>query len=92
MIAVIRDCLVAPSKLILAAILLSGCVTTERSDRQNDCAKARARYAKMRQSVSAYYATGTTSSAQIAIAERRLRKAKKDYESACGRNAARRAN
>ena len=92
MIAVIKDYLVAPSNLILAVVLLSGCVTKDRSAHQNDCAKARARYAKMKQSVSAYYAAGTTSSAQIAIAERRLRKAKKDYQSACGRTAIRRAN
>lgn len=92
MIAVIKDCLAAPSNLILAAILLSGCANTDRSDRQTDCAKARARYVKMKKSLGAYYATGTTSSAQIAIAEQRLRKAKKGYESACRRNAARRTN
>lgn len=92
MIASIKDSLFAPSTLVVAIVLLSGCASTDRSDRRSDCAKARARYAKMRRSVDSYYAAGTTSSAQIAIAERRLSRAKNDYESACGGRASRRGN
>lgn len=92
MITTIKDSPAATLSLILVTILLAGCTTTDRSDRPNDCAKARSRYAKMKSTVKGYYAAGTTSSAQIAIAERRLSKAKRDYESACGRGSRRQAN
>jgi len=92
MTTVLKDYIFTRSALILAAVLLAGCTTTDRSERPNDCAKARSRYSKMKRTVQGYYSAGTTSSAQIAIAERRLSKARRDYESACGRGSRRRAN
>jgi hypothetical protein len=83
--ATIRDTLVAPATLILAAVLLSGCASKDRPDRQSDCARARSRYAQMKKSLHDYYAAGTTSSVQIEIAKSRLARAKKAYEEACGR-------
>lgn len=66
------------------SILLMGCATTDRSGFKNDCDYAKARYEEMQKSVRTYYALGTTSVAEIAVAERRLKKAKEEYEAACG--------
>jgi len=65
-------------------VLLTSCATnTVRSDFDNDCDYARAHYEEMQTSVRTYYALGTTSVAEIAIAERRLKRAKNEYEAAC---------
>jgi hypothetical protein len=70
---------------VFMAILLSGCATkTVRSDYDNDCDYARAYHQEMQTSVRTYYALGTTSVAEIAIAERRLKRAAEEMKKACG--------
>lgn len=69
--------------IIFFCILFTGCATTDRSAYDNDCDYARAHYEEMQTSVRTYYVLGTTSVAEIAIAERRLKRAKDQYESAC---------
>lgn len=66
-------------------IVSTGCATTDRSGYENDCDYAKARYEEMQTSVRTYYALGSTNVAEIAIAERRLKKAKEEYEAACGK-------
>ena len=73
------------SVIALVAALLSGCASnTSRSDYESECDFAKARYQEMQESVRLYYALGTSSVAEIAVAERRLKKAKKEAEAACG--------
>lgn len=70
------------------AVSFSGCASnTSRLDFENDCEYAKAYHAEMQESVRLYYALGQTSVAEIAIAERRLKKAKEGYEAACGEKA-----
>jgi hypothetical protein len=70
--------------VVLMAALSAGCATnTSRADHESECDYAMAKYREMQESVRLYYALGTTSVAEIAIAERRLKKAKKEAEAAC---------
>jgi len=71
--------------VILMAVLSAGCATnTSRADHESECDYAMARYQEMQESVRLYYALGTTSVAEIAVAERRLKKAEREAEKACG--------
>jgi hypothetical protein len=69
----------------LVLVLCVGCATnTKRSDFDNECEYAKAKYQETQESARLYYALGTTSVAEIAVAERRVKKAKNAVESACG--------
>lgn len=69
----------------LAAVLSNSCASnTSRADYESECDYAMARYKEMQESVRLYYALGTTSVAEIAVAERRLKKAEREAEKACG--------
>jgi hypothetical protein len=71
--------------VILIAALSASCASnTSRADYESECDFAMARYKEMQESVRLYYALGTTSVAEIAVAERRLKKAEKEAEKACG--------
>lgn len=71
--------------LVFLAVILSSCTgNTSRSDFDNDCDYARAEYEEMQQSVRTYYALGTTGVAEIAVAERRVKRAKDAVQKACG--------
>lgn len=63
-------------------ILLSCCATTSRTDFDDDCDCAKARYEEMQKSVRTYHGLGTTSVAEIAVVERHLKKAKAVYKPA----------
>ena len=70
---------------IVVVLFVSGCATnTNREDIDNDCDHARAFYEEMQESARLYYALGTTSVAEIAVAERRVKKAKEAVGVACG--------
>jgi hypothetical protein len=78
-----RKSFFAALAMTFIVIFLTSCATTDRSGFDNDCDYAKARYEEMQTSVRTYYALGTTSVAEIAIAERRLKRAKNEYEAAC---------
>ena len=72
---------------VVCVLTISGCATnTNRDDFDNDCDHARAYYEEMQQSVRTYYALGSTGVAEIAVAERKVKKAKEQVEIACGNN------
>jgi outer membrane biogenesis lipoprotein LolB len=64
-------------------MMLTACATTNRADYESDCEHAKAHHQEMQESVRTYYALGTTGVAEIAIAERRLKRAKEAMDIAC---------
>jgi len=83
----LRNKIVTTFAIIFITIMLNACATTKRSDYDNDCDYAKARYEEIQRSVRTYYGLGSTTVVELAAAERRLNKAKKEYEGACGMKA-----
>jgi hypothetical protein len=69
---------------LVLLMILNACATTNRAEYESDCEHAKAYHQEMQDSVRTYYALGTTSVAEIAVAERRLKRAKEAMDSACG--------
>lgn len=71
--------------LVIIVAVIAGCASTSKYDHiEDDCARANAYYADMAESVRLYYALGSTNVAEIAIAERRLKRARDEVIAACG--------
>ena len=76
------------NKVVYASILcssLTACASNiNRDDFDNDCDYSRAYLEEMQESARVYYALGSTTVAEVAVVENRVKKAKKGVEEACG--------
>jgi hypothetical protein len=71
--------------MVLVAYCFVGCASKSKFEHiEDDCERAKAYEAEMLESVRLYYALGSTNVAEIAVAERRLRKAREEVIEACG--------
>lgn len=76
---------VLAASLLFAVLGLAGCASKSKyAHIEDDCERAKAYHADMLESVRVYYMLGSTSVAEVAVAERRLKKAREEVVEACG--------
>jgi hypothetical protein len=70
--------------LFIMVTLIAGCATkAKKGDFENECERAKAHYEEMQESARLYYALGKTSLVELAVIERRIKKAKNDMIATC---------